>query len=78
MTYQKDETIEVLSPEGNWILGKYLFPANYFDNFEESDDVHVIECFDLDYYPIRITDDKIRKMNKINTCDETAHYRCLG
>ncbi len=75
MTYQKDEIIEVLSPEGNWLFGKYRFPSAYSD-----DDaiVHVVECFDLDYCPIRIPDDKIRKVSKENSYDETAHYRCLG
>ena len=77
MTYQKNEKIEVLDREGNWIPGRYMFLSDYYDS-ETLNYLHVIECFDLDYCPIRIPDDKIRKMGKINTCDETAHYRCLG
>lgn len=79
MTYQKNEKIEVLDHEGNWVIGRYMFPSDFSDDdFEPSPIQHVIECFDLDYCPIRIPDDKIRKIIKASSCDETAHYRCLG
>lgn len=53
-----------------------MFLSDYYDS-EILNYFHVIECFDLDYCPIRIPDDKIRKVSKANFCDETAHYSCL-
>lgn len=59
MEYEKDEIIEVLSPTGNWLKGKYLF------SIKDLIYPHVVECFELSYFPgIKVPDNKIRKVMK--------------
>ncbi len=60
MTYQKDESIEVLDFDGNWVLGVYRFPLTDSQTCEN----HVIECPLISYTYLKISDDKIRKISK--------------
>lgn len=59
--YQKDEKIEVLTPEGKVFPGKYVCLSSRF-NDDIGEHYHIIECFDLDYCYIRIPNSKIRKV----------------
>lgn len=63
MTYQKDESIEVLDFDGNWVPGVYQFPLPDSQTCEN----HVIQCSLIQcslisYTYLKVSDEKIRKI----------------
>lgn len=55
--YKRNEVIELLTPEGTWLKGRYIGLT------DDEKYPHIIECFELSYFPgIKVPDNKIRKV----------------